>query len=37
VAEGDPAEVVVIHQDHMEQVRAEKEAEAARLRLQGVI
>ncbi|TAK02966.1 MAG: ABC transporter ATP-binding protein [Chloroflexota bacterium] len=37
IAEGDPAEVVAVHTDHMEQVRIEKEAEAARLRLQGVL
>jgi ABC-type polysaccharide/polyol phosphate transport system ATPase subunit len=37
VAEGDPADVVAIHQDHMDQVRIEKEAEATRLRLEGVL
>jgi len=37
VAEGAPEEVVAIHQAHGAQVRAEKEAEAARLRLQGVL
>ncbi len=31
VAEGDPAEVVAIHRDHSEQVKAQKAAEAARL------
>jgi len=31
VAEGDPAEVVAIHRDHSEQVKAQKAAEAARV------
>jgi ABC-type polysaccharide/polyol phosphate transport system ATPase subunit len=31
VAEGEPAEVVAIHREHSEQVKAEKAAEAARL------
>ncbi len=31
VAEGDPAEIVRIHREHSEQVKAEKAAEAARL------
>ena len=37
VAEGEPADVVAAHQAHMEQARIDKEAEAARLRLQGVL
>jgi ABC-type polysaccharide/polyol phosphate transport system ATPase subunit len=37
VAQGEPAEVVAIHQEHMEASRAAKDAEAARLRLQGVL
>jgi ABC-type polysaccharide/polyol phosphate transport system ATPase subunit len=36
-AHGDPADVVAIHQEHMDAARAAKEAEAARLRLQGVL
>jgi ABC-type polysaccharide/polyol phosphate transport system ATPase subunit len=37
VAEGKPAEVVALHQEHSARARADKEAEAARLRLQGVL
>jgi ABC-2 type transport system ATP-binding protein len=37
VAEGTPDDVVTLHQDHMEAARQEREAEAARLRLQGVM
>ena len=37
VAEGEPADVVKIHEDHMEQARLDKEAEAAKHRLQGVM
>ena len=37
VAEGAPAEVVEIHQEHSERARREKEAEAERLRLKGVL
>ncbi len=37
VSEGQPADVVAVHQEHMEAARLEKEAEAARLRLQGVL
>jgi len=37
VAEGEPGTVVALHQEHTERVRAEKEAEAARLRLSGVM
>ena len=37
VAEGDPADVVTIYQEHSERARLEKEAEAMRLRLQGVL
>jgi ABC-type polysaccharide/polyol phosphate transport system ATPase subunit len=37
VAHGSPDEVVAVHQAHMEAERAAKEAEAARLRLQGVL
>jgi len=37
VAEGAPADVVAIHQEHSEQARRAKEAEAERLKLQGVL
>jgi len=37
IAEGAPADVVAIHQEHSEQARRAKEAEAERLRLQGVL
>ena len=37
IADGAPAEVVAIHQAHMDAAREAKEAEAARLRLQGVL
>ncbi len=37
IAEGAPADVVAMHQEHSERARAEKEAEAARLRLSGVL
>jgi ABC-type polysaccharide/polyol phosphate transport system ATPase subunit len=37
VAEGDPDTVVNLHRQHSDQARAEKEAEAARLRLSGVM
>ena len=37
VADGDPAEVVAIHQDHMEASRLAKEEEAAKHRLTGVL
>jgi len=37
VVEGDPADVVALHQAHSEQARQEKEAEAARLQLSGVL
>ena len=37
IADGAPAEVVTMHQEHMEAAQAAREAEAARLRLQGVL
>jgi len=37
VAEGPPADVVAIHQEHSEEARRAKEAEAERLQLQGVL
>ena len=37
IADGDPAEVVRMHQEHSTRAREEKEAEAARLRLSGVL